>query len=116
MINYTTNAQKAFLMDRLKGEFCYVQTRNGKIVSIHYSPTEDEEAVNIKRGIAGAFQANFDHREKAKESDPGSTHISHYRYVYKLLELLLTIHFTFAVMQRHLVRLFHLLEAFKKVI
>ena len=79
MINHTTNAQEAFLMDKLKGEFCYVQTRDGKIVSVHYSPTEDEEAVNVKRGITGAFQANFDHQEIAEESDPGSTHISHYR-------------------------------------
>ena len=66
-------------MDKLKGEFCYVQTRNGKIVSIHYSPTEDEESINVKRGITGAFQANFDNQEVVEEIDPGSSHISHYR-------------------------------------
>ena len=66
-------------MDKLKGEFCYVQTRSGKIVSIHYSPTADEEAINVKRGITGAFQANFDNQEEVEELDPGSSHISHYR-------------------------------------
>ena len=69
------------LNKRLKGEFCYVQTSNGKIVSIHYSPTESEEGINIKRGITGAFQANFDNQEEVEESDPGSTHLSHYRYI-----------------------------------
>ena len=68
-------------MDKLKGEFCYIQTKNGRIVSIHYTPTEDEEGTNVKRGIAGAFQANFDYKKEVKELDPGSSHISHYRYV-----------------------------------
>jgi len=66
-------------MDKLKGEFCYVQTRNGKIVSIHYIPNEDEEGINVKIGITGAFQANFDNQEAVEEIDPGSSHISHYR-------------------------------------
>ena len=82
VINHTTHAQADLLMSKLIGEFCYVQTRNGKIVSIHYDSTENEEAVNIKRGIAGAFQANFYNEKEVEESDPGSTHISHYRYVY----------------------------------
>ena len=68
--------------DQLKGEFCYIQTRNGRIVSIYYSPTDSEEVINIKRGIAGAFQANFYSQEMVEEVDPGSTHISHYRYVH----------------------------------
>ena len=67
--------------DKLKGEFCYIQTRSGRIVSIHYSPTDSEEVINIKRGIAGAFQANFHSQDLVEEVDPGSTHISHYRYV-----------------------------------
>ena len=56
-----------------------MQTQNGKIVSIHYSPDEDKEAVNVKRGIASAFQANFDDQEEVEELDPGSSHVSHYR-------------------------------------
>ena len=82
--NYTANDQNtmaALLHNKLKGEFCYVQTENGKIVSIHYSPTEDEDAINVKRGITGAFQANFDNQKEVVESDPGSSHISHYEYV-----------------------------------
>ena len=81
-VNHTANDQHkiaSLLNNKLKGEFCYVQTKNGKIVSIHYSPTEDEEAINVKRGITGAFQANFDNQEEVEETDPGSTHISHYR-------------------------------------
>ena len=66
-------------MDKLKGEFCYVQAQNGRIVSIHYSPNQNDEAVNIKRGIASAFQANFDNKEEVEELDPGSSHVSHYR-------------------------------------
>ena len=79
-INHTTDGLGAYLMEKLKGEFCYIQTTNGRIVSIHYSPTNDEESINVKRGIAGAFQANFDNQTEVEESDPGSTHISHYRY------------------------------------
>ena len=83
-LHNTTNDQDktgTILEEKLKGEFCYVQTRSGKIVSVHYSPTDSEEGINIKRGIAGAFQANFDNQERAEEVDPGSTHISHYRYI-----------------------------------
>ena len=69
----------AVLRDKLKGEFCYVQTSDGKIASIHYSPTESEDSINVKKGITSAFQANFDKQEEVKESDPGSVHISHYR-------------------------------------
>ena len=80
--HYTTNGHDkmtTIFKDKLKGEFCYVQTRDGKIVSIHHSPTEYEDGINIKKGIAGAFQANFDNKEEVKELDPGSIHISHYR-------------------------------------
>lgn len=83
--NYTSNAQRlndtiaAFLEDELKGEFCYIQTHNGKIVSVHFSPTENQQGLNIKKGIATAFQANFDNAKETEESDPGSTHVSHYK-------------------------------------
>ena len=56
-----------------------MQADNGSIVSIHYHPTKNEEAVNVKRGITSAFQANFDYQEEVVELDPGSSHISHYR-------------------------------------
>lgn len=84
MFSSTSNDQDitaAILKGKLKGEFCYVQAESGKIVSIHYSPTADEEGINIKRAITSAFQANFDKQQEVEESDPGSTHISHYRYI-----------------------------------
>lgn len=56
-----------------------MQTHNGKIVSVHFGPTENYQALNVKKGIAAVFQANFDDAEETEESDPGSTHISHYK-------------------------------------
>jgi len=69
----------AFIEKSLKGKFCYLQSDDGKMVSIHYSPTDDHEGINIKRGIASAFQANFENKTETEESDPGSLHVSHYR-------------------------------------
>ena len=82
--NNTANGQsndtiRAFLEDQLKGEFCYVQTSDGKIVSVHFSPSENQQSLNIKKGIAAIFQANFNNTKDIAESDPGSSHISHYK-------------------------------------
>lgn len=77
-VNHTTQAD--LLMDKLKGDYCYVQTKNGRIMSIHYSPNGNEEAINVKRGITGAFQANFDNKKEVEELDPGSSHVSHYSF------------------------------------
>jgi len=66
----------------LRGEFCYVQTSVGKIVSVHYETTENPEAINIKKGIASTFQANFNSdKSDVEETDAGSVHNSHYRYL-----------------------------------
>lgn len=74
------NASSSFLTDEFNGEFCYVQTSDGKIVSIHYGMTDNYEGINIKRSIASTFQANFDSKKEAvEETDAGSIHISHYR-------------------------------------
>ena len=71
-----------FLTNELDGEFCYVQTSDGKIVSIHHGLTDDFEGINIKRSIASAFQGNFDStRTDIEETDAGSIHTSHYKYV-----------------------------------
>ena len=67
-----------FIEKELKGEFCYIQINGGRIVSVHFSPTENHQSLNIKKGIAVVFQANFDNEEEIEESDPGSSHISHY--------------------------------------
>ena len=82
-MNYTSDDQQQYLADALQGEFCYVQTSDGKIVSVHYGATENEDAVHIKRSIASTFQANFDgHDVDIEEADSGSIHTSHYRYVF----------------------------------
>ena len=54
-VNHTTNAEATLLKDKLKGEFCYVEIQKGSVVSIHYSPNENGDAVNVKKGITGAF-------------------------------------------------------------
>jgi len=65
--------------DEITGEFCYVQTSDGMIVSVHYGNTENDEVINIKRSIAGAFQANFEsNKGEVKEADASSVHTSHY--------------------------------------
>ena len=69
------------MADELQGEFCYVQTSDGKIVSVHYGTTANEDAVNIKRSIATTFQANFDgDKNDVEEADASSVHTSHYTY------------------------------------
>ena len=84
-VNFATNGKKsgdkiaAFTAEKLQGEFCYVQTQDGKITAIHFSPTDNHDGINVKRGIASTFQANFDYQEEVEESDPGSHHISHYK-------------------------------------
>ena len=84
MVNYSANGNPndtigEFLEDQLKGEFCYIQTNDGKIVSVHFNHTENQQSLNIKKGIAAVFQANFDNAEEIIESDPGSSHVSHYK-------------------------------------
>ena len=81
--DYSTENKKAPtnpLTDELDGEFCYVQTSDGKIVSVHHGLTDDYKGINIKRSIASTFQANFDsNKENVEETDASSIHTSHYR-------------------------------------
>ena len=65
----------------LSGLFCFVQTEEGKIVAVHHSMEDHPSAVNIKKGIASAFQANFKQTDTEEEIDPQSIHIAHYRYI-----------------------------------
>ena len=83
MNGYSNSTQADdFLADELDGELCYVQTSDGKIVSIHYALTDNFEGINIKRSIASTFQANFDgNQEEVEETDVGSIHTSHYRCI-----------------------------------
>ena len=81
-VNYTSDDQQQLLADALKGEFCYIQRSDGKIVSVHYGSTDNNDVINIKRSIAGTFQAKFDKNTgDVEEVDAGSIHTSHYVYV-----------------------------------
>ena len=81
--DYSTENKSAptnLLIDELDGDFCYIQTSDGKIVSIHHALTDNYKGINIKRSIASTFQANFDsNKENVKETDASSIHTSHYR-------------------------------------
>lgn len=59
--------------------FCFVQTNDGKVVAVQHASNEQQEAIDMKKSIAAAFQANFKGTEEEIESDPQSEHIAHYR-------------------------------------
>ena len=61
--------------------FCFIQTDDGKVVAVEHASDEKQGAIDLKKSIAAAFQANFRGTEEEKESDPQSEHISHYKYV-----------------------------------
>ena len=98
-MNFTSDdqQQQQYLADELQGEFCYVQTSDGKIVAVHYDRAENEDAVNIKRSIASTFQANFDgQKADVEEADAGSLHVSHYTYVNAYIYMVMKLITTFA--------------------
>ena len=64
------------------GWFCFVQAGSGKILAVHHSAEESDEAVDFKKSVAAAFQANFEGTRQEQEDDPQSEHIAHYRYMY----------------------------------
>ena len=66
----------------LSGWFCFVQTEEGKVVATYHSKEDHPSAVNIKKSIAAAFQANFKGTDTEEEVDLQSVHTSHYRYLY----------------------------------
>ena len=68
-----------YAMKNLAGWFCFVQTAEGKVSSVYHESTENSEAINLKKSIVAAFQANFKGTEEEEEIDPQSKHISHYR-------------------------------------
>ena len=63
----------------MSGWFCFVQTDSGKIMAVHHAAEESDEAVDFKKSIAAAFQANFKGTGQEKEDDPQSEHTAHYR-------------------------------------
>ncbi len=63
----------------MSGEFCFVQTSDGKIAAVSYPNGENSEAINFKKGIVAAFQTNFLKTAEAEEEDTTSLHKSAYR-------------------------------------
>ena len=72
-------ALEIYAKKNLAGWFCFVQTAEGKVSSVFHKSNEETEAVNMKKSIVAAFQANFKGTEEEEEVDPQSKHISHYR-------------------------------------
>ena len=48
-------------------------------MAIYHSKEDHPSAVNFKKTIAAAFQANFRQSETEEEVDPQSIHKAHYR-------------------------------------
>ena len=67
------------LANLLDGWFYFVQTEDGKVLAVYHATGEKDFAINLKKSIAAAFQANFKGSKEEKEIDPQSVHISHYR-------------------------------------
>ena len=62
----------------LNDPFCFIQTSDGKVVSVQHKPNENISATNFKKGIAAAFQANFKRTTKEIEKilNPSILHIT----------------------------------------
>ena len=80
---------KNYTVDYLSGVFCFVQTSDGKVVSVFHPRTEDAKVTNFKKGIASAFQTNFKGTGEEIETDPQSRHHSHYRWEFITLIMVL---------------------------
>ena len=64
--------------DMLNGWFKFVQTEDGSIPAVFHPDAEDNNAVNFKKAIASAFQANFKGTPTTVEADTQSLHTSEY--------------------------------------
>ena len=64
--------------DMMKGWFKFVQIEDGSIPAVFHSKTENSHAVNFKKTIAAAFQANFEGTSSKVEADPQSLHTAKY--------------------------------------
>ena len=67
--------------DLINGWFKFVQIADGSIPAVFHPNSDDPSAVNFKKTITAAFQANFKGTETKMEADPQSIHISKYTYV-----------------------------------
>ena len=74
------------MVDQLLSQwFCFIQTDDGKVVAVQHGSDEKQSAIDLKKSIAAAFQANFKGTDEENESDPQSEHIAHYKYVHTAL-------------------------------
>lgn len=62
-----------------------MQASDGKVVTVQHSSDDNDDAVDFKKSIAAAFQANFKGTKLEEEYDPQSDHIAHYRYARQIL-------------------------------
>ena len=53
----------------MSGWFKFVQTKNGSIPAVFHNNEDDHASINFKRGIAAAFQANFEGIYQPKSRD-----------------------------------------------
>ena len=58
-------------------------------MSVHHASDENNDAVDFKKSIAAAFQANFKGTEQEEEDDPQSDHIAHYRYIFDVFIIMM---------------------------
>ena len=65
-MNYTTSDKLSgdkfadFTAKKLKGEFCYVQTQDGKIAAVHFSPTDSHDNCRALGIIIFTFNRYFE--------------------------------------------------------
>ena len=67
--------------EKMNGWFHFIQTEDGSIPVTMFSREEDREAVNIKKAVVSAFQANFLGTKVKEEADPQSLHKAEYTQV-----------------------------------
>ena len=79
-MSFCNRKWEEFVDQLLSGWFCFVQSNDGKVIAVHHATNESDNAVNVKKSIAAAFQANFKGTSEEEESDLQSDHIAHYRY------------------------------------
>lgn len=84
-ILHLPGSQKQHLDGIVSGEFCFVQTFDGKITAVYHTSGQNEDVINFKKSIAAAVQANLKGTKTEEEIDPQSVHLSHYTYVHKML-------------------------------
>ena len=70
------------LKNLLSGWFCFIQQDDGKVVAVQHATNESDDAINFKKAIVAAFQANFKGTTDEEETDTQSSHHAHYRYAH----------------------------------